>query len=62
MSGVMAALERMPKEPEWLLPLMRKMVRDAYSRPSYYTPEAKAEEVMRFRNDWELACFNQFGD
>lgn len=54
MSKVMASTDRLP---EWLRPAVRDMIRNAYARPSYAGPQAKAEEVLRFRNEWEAACY-----
>jgi hypothetical protein len=54
MSQVMASVEKMP---EFLRETLRDMIRQAYARQSYYTPETKADEVARFRNEWEAACY-----
>lgn len=60
LSLVIPAVDKaMTESPEWARQMVRELVRDAYRRPAYYSPEAKAEEVMRFRNDWELACFER---
>lgn len=55
MHKVMASTEGFPPE---LKKALQDMVRQAYARPSYYTPEMKADEVSRFRNEWEAACYN----
>lgn len=36
------------------------MVTDAYSRPVYHSPEAKANFVVRFGEVWALACVKEF--
>jgi hypothetical protein len=54
MSKVMASTG---KYPQALRIALQDMIRQAYARPSMYTPEAKADEVMRFRNEWEAACY-----
>lgn len=54
MSKVMASTDKYASP---LRETLRDMIRQAYSRPSYYTPEAKADEVNRFRNEWEAACY-----
>ena len=59
MSKVMASTD---KYPEALRRTMRDIIRLAYERPSYYSTQAKAEEVMRFRNEWEAACYRDLAD
>ena len=54
MSKVMAAAAKVP---EGWRDTLRQIIASAYEKPSYYTPQAKAEEVMRFRNEWEAACY-----
>ena len=58
MHKVMESTERMP---EFLRDTLRDMIRQAYARPSHHTPETKADEVMRFRNEWEAACYRDLG-
>ena len=60
MSKVRASIQRIfGKGEPWVYQIMMDALMDAYERPSYYTPESKAEEVNRFRNDWELECFKR---
>ena len=54
MSKVMAAAAKVP---EGWRDTLRRIVVSAYEKPTYYSPQAKAEEVMRFRNEWEAACY-----
>lgn len=59
MSAMMAKMAEIL--PASVLPTVKDMIRAAYSKPSYYSPEAKADEVVRFRNEWEVACYNAAG-
>lgn len=54
MSKVMAAAAKVP---EGWRDTLRRIVVSAYEKPTYYSPQAKAEEVMRFRNEWKAACY-----
>ena len=62
LSKVLAAIKpTLDAMPEWAGTMLRAALMDAYERPLYSTPEYKAQEVMRFRNDWELKCFKERG-
>lgn len=43
--------------PASMMPDVRNIIRAAYANPSYSSPEGKADQVVRFRNEWEAACY-----
>lgn len=46
--------------PQQLISIAREMVIAAYEKPQYSMAANKADEVNRFRNDWELKCYKDF--
>ncbi len=41
---------------------IRAVVMDAYKQPAYTSRDFQRQAVLDFRNTWEVACYEAFGD